>query len=77
MGRSIESVRRQAKVIAERWLRAKKALKKEDQIYAEKLAYLAKKHSNEAFYAFDDPLEAVVFSILIEIMKEMERGDDS
>jgi len=77
MGRSIESVRKQIKVIAERWLRARKALKIEDQIYAEKLAYLAKKHSNEAFYAFDDPLEAVVFSVLIELMKKMEGGDDN
>ena len=77
MGRSIESVRRQVKVMAERWYRARKALKVEDQIYAEKLAYLAKKHSNEAFYAFDDPLEAVVFFILIELMKEMERRDDN
>ena len=33
-------------------------LKKEDQIYGQKLAEMVKKHSSEAFYAFDDPLEA-------------------
>jgi len=33
---------------------------------------MAKKHSSEAFYALDDPLEAAVFSALIELMKKME-----
>jgi hypothetical protein len=32
---------------------------------------MAKKHSSEAFYAFDDPL-AAIFSVLVEIVKEME-----
>jgi hypothetical protein len=41
-----------------RWLKASRALKKEDQIYGQKLAEMAKKHSSEAFYALDDPLEA-------------------
>jgi len=31
---------------------------------------MVKKHSSEAFYAFDDPLEAAIFSVLIELMKE-------
>ncbi len=31
----------------------------------------AKKHSSEAFYALDDPLEAAVFSVLAELMKEL------
>jgi hypothetical protein len=30
---------------------------------------MAKKHSSEAFYALDDPLEAAVFSVLIEMLK--------
>jgi len=69
----------EVKRIAERWIAVKKALKKEDQVYAERLAEMAKRHSSEAFYAFDDPLEAAVFSVLIEMMKEMDRmrcGDD-
>ena len=36
---------------------------------------MVKKHSSEAFYAFDDPLEAAVFSVLVEMMKELERGE--
>jgi len=36
---------------------------------------MAKKHSSEAFYALDDPLEAAVFSVLVETVKEMEESD--
>jgi hypothetical protein len=60
-----------AKEVSIRWARAGRALKKEDQVYAQKLAEMAKKHSSEAFYALDDPLEAAIFSVLIELLKEM------
>jgi hypothetical protein len=56
MGRSFESVRMGAKDVADRWLKARRAMKAEDQVYAVKLAGMAKKHSSEAFYAFNDPL---------------------
>ncbi|WP_202320568.1 hypothetical protein [Archaeoglobus neptunius] len=72
MGRSVSSVRMEVKKMAERWLRTSKALKKEERIYAEKLAEMIKKHSSEAFYAFSDPLEAAVFSVLIELLKELD-----
>ena len=64
-----------AKEVSARWLKASRALKKEDQIHGQKLAEMVKKHSSEAFYAFDDPLEAAVFSVLVEMMKELERGE--
>jgi len=70
MGRSFESVRQGTKDVSARWLKASRALKKEDQVYGQRLADLAKKHSSEAFYALDDPLEAAVFSVLVEILKE-------
>jgi len=72
MGRSFESVRMGAKDVADRWLKARRAMKAEDQVYAVKLAGMAKKHCSEAFYAFDDPLEAAVFSVLVEMMKEIK-----
>ncbi|MDK2795074.1 MAG: hypothetical protein PWQ58_273 [Archaeoglobaceae archaeon] len=72
MGRSIPSVRMEVKKIAERWEKTAKVLKKEERLYAEKLAEMAMKHSSEAFYAFDDPLEAVVFSVFIEILKAID-----
>jgi hypothetical protein len=71
MGRSFESVRIGVQEISARWARAGRALKKEDQIYAQELAKMVKKHSSESFYALDDPLEAAVFSALIEIMKDL------
>jgi len=75
MGRSFESVRMGVKDVSSRWLKASKALKKEDQIYGQMLAEMARKHSSEAFYALDDPLEAAVFSVLVEILKEMDEPD--
>jgi hypothetical protein len=62
------------KEISERWLRARRALRREDQVYAERLAEMAKRHASEGFDAFDDPLEAAVFSVLLEVLKELD-GD--
>ena len=64
------------KDVSARWLKASRALKKEDQVYGQKMAQMAKKHSSEAFYALDDPLEAAVFSVLVEMIKEQSvRGE--
>ncbi|KUG19120.1 MAG: hypothetical protein KO206_07675 [Methanomicrobiaceae archaeon] len=73
MGRSFESVRQGTKATAERWRRARRALRAEDQPYAERLAEMATRHSGAGFYAFDDPLESALFSVLIEILKEIEK----
>jgi len=73
MGRSFESVRMGVKDVSIRWMKASRALTKEDQIYGQMVAQMAKKHSSEAFYALDDPLEAAVFSVLVEMKKEQER----
>jgi hypothetical protein len=72
MGRSFESVRMGAQEVSVRWARASRAMKKEDQVYSQELAQMAKKHSSEAFYAMDDPLEAAVFSVLVELLKERD-----
>ena len=74
MGRSFESIRIGVKNVSARWLKASKALKKEDQVYGQRIAEMAKMHSSEAFYALDDPLEAAVFSVLVELMKELADG---
>jgi hypothetical protein len=74
MGRSFESMRIGAKDVSARWLKASRALKKKDQIYGQRLAEMAKKHSSEAFYALDEPLEAAVFSALVEMVKEMDKA---
>ena len=71
VGRSFESVRMGAKDVSARWAKAARAMKKEDQAYALRLAEMARMHSSEAFYALDDPLEAAVFSVLVELMREL------
>ena len=73
MGRTFKSVRMGSQEVAARWLKASRALNKEDQIYGQRLADMVKMHSSEAFYGLDDPLEAAIFSILIELLKETDR----
>jgi hypothetical protein len=73
VGRSFESVRMGVKDVSARWLKASRALKKEDQVYGQAVAEMAKKHSSEAFYALDDPLEAAVFSVLVELQRKLEK----
>jgi hypothetical protein len=75
MGRSFESVRMGVREVTERWARVRRALKREDQVYADRLIEMAKRHSSEGFYAFDDPFEAAMFSALVEMLKEMDRRD--
>ncbi len=65
------------KDVSARWLKASKALKKEDQIYGQMVAKMARKHSSEAFYALDDPPEAAVFSVLVELMLERTESNRS
>lgn len=75
MGRSFESIRLGVKDVPVGWLKTSKALKKEDQIYGQKLAEMTRKHSSKAFYALDGPLEAAVLSVLLELVKEMDNAD--
>jgi hypothetical protein len=72
MGRTFESVRQGVNHIADRWARSSRYMRPEDRKYGEKLAKLAKMHSSEAFVGCDDALEAVVFSVLIEVIKIQE-----
>ena len=69
MGRSFSSIRQGVNGTTERWARSLRALRPEDRPYAERLVASAKKHSSEAFYGCDDPLEAAVFSALGEIAR--------
>jgi hypothetical protein len=74
-GRSFESVRQGVKGPIDHWARAARALRKEDQPYGERLVALAKLHSSEAFYGCDDPLEAAVFSGLIEMFRQQDERE--
>lgn len=70
MGRTFPSVHQGVNSTADRSARW---LKREDQKYGEQLAQFAKTHSSEAFAACDDPLEGVVFSALVEILKRQDK----
>jgi len=72
MGRSFVSIRQGVKHLAGRWARVHRALRPEDRTYAEQLAASAMKHSSEAFYGCDDPLEAAIFSALVGIARQQE-----
>jgi len=70
MGRSFTSVRQGVKGPLERWARAARVLRKEDQPYGKSVAALARLHSSEAFYGCNDPLEAAIFSGLMGILRQ-------
>jgi len=69
MGRSFMSVRMGVRILTERWERAARTLPGEDREYALRVVEMAKRHSSECFYAFDDPLEAALFSVILEMEK--------
>jgi hypothetical protein len=74
MGRSFQSVRMGVNDIAGRWERAARVMRYDDAAYADRVVAMAKTYASEAFYAFDDPLEAAVFSVLICMYREHEPG---
>jgi hypothetical protein len=76
MGRSFVSVRLGVRSIAERWARVAKKLGREDQKPAAELTGLAKNHSSAAFFGCDNPLEAMIFSALLEIRRNQAEKDD-
>jgi len=73
MERCTETLKPGMDATAERWMRVRRAMSREDQVYVERLAGMIKSHAREGIHAFDDPLEAAVFSVLVELMKELER----
>ena len=74
MGRSFASIRQHAKDIANRWARSSRPGRKKQA--AARLAVLGTIHSSEAFFGCDDPLEAVLFSALLELRKLQDGGGE-
>jgi hypothetical protein len=52
-----------------RWKRARKALEKGEQPYADRLIAMIERHLDDRIPPFEDPLEAVVFVVLLEMEK--------
>ncbi len=64
------------KKMADRWRRATRALKKEDQDYGNRLARILEDYPGNMSNRFDDPLEEAALVLCIGILKELERDDD-
>jgi hypothetical protein len=75
MGRSFTSVRPGVRDLAGTWEKTARKLDRDDREPGRKLAGFAKTHSSEAFFGCDNPLEAALFSSLLEISKNHTEGD--
>ncbi len=75
MGRSFMSVRMGINDLTGRWTRVVHDLPAPDQPGAQDIVHRAKTHASEAFPAFDDPVEAALFSALVELHRENDNGD--
>jgi hypothetical protein len=49
-----------------------RARRYQDRKYCERLVEFAKQHSSEAFVGCDDPLEAAIFSVFVELLNNQE-----
>ena len=74
MGRIFLSQRLGVRATAERWRRIGCDLRDRDRAALDRLAKMATAHASEAFYALDDPLEAAVLGVLLELGNARETG---
>lgn len=63
------------KNVSVRWRKASRALRLDDQKYGIRLAEALEQHKGPEYAMFDDPLEASIFFLLIEMMKEREEKE--
>jgi hypothetical protein len=74
MGRSFSSVRQELKGVAERWERAARGSPAYRTRAGTRIAGWSAKHASEAFFGCDDPVEAALFSALVELQREQGSG---
>ena len=63
--------------VADRWIHAQRALKAGDQVYAGRLSSMIRAHSHDRLCGIRDPLEAALFALLIELVKERDRKQET
>jgi hypothetical protein len=61
-----------AEQVADRWMRARRALKAGEQAYAGRLSMMIRTRSRDRVADIGDPLEAALFALLIELVKEWD-----
>lgn len=66
MGRVFLSPRMGVRATAEHWRRLGRTVRDRDRAALGRLAGMAMAHASEGFYAFDEPLEAALVSVLVE-----------
>jgi len=60
------------KIIADRWKRATKPLKVQDQEYGLRLVAMLKEYNEEEIKRFDDPFEAAACVLMIGLLTEQD-----
>lgn len=61
---------------ADRWLRAGRAVPAADRPQVERLAEMIRAHAIDRLAVIEDPLEAAMFSLLVEMVKEPHREEE-
>ena len=69
MGRSFLSIRQGVNILAGRWTRIARRLKRKSGAGG-MLVVMAKQHSSACFAGCNDPLEAAVFSAFVGLVRE-------
>ena len=63
------------RTMADRWMRASRPLKIQDQRYGHRLVQMLAEYNGEEIKRFDDPLEAAAFIVLVRMVKELDLVD--
>jgi len=64
-----------AEQVADRWMQAQRALKAGDKVYAGRLSMMIRARSRDRVAGIGDPLEAALFALLIELVKERDQRE--
>jgi hypothetical protein len=72
MGRTVPTFVEQVKQLEEKWLKFRRCLRAEDRVQFDRLLQSVRYYTPSATYqCSDDPREAVVLSILIDLQKRL------
>ena len=61
------------KDLASRWKRASRPLERDDHQYVEHLVEMMGKYNGKVLNRFDEPLEAAIFFIFLELVKDLNK----
>lgn len=76
MGRTIPTVRQSMEIIADKYGKMRKVMRREDAEILNEFLLMGRKHSPEISYGAIDPEIGFILSILIEMMKLIYRAEN-